>query len=103
MEALAEKRDAINDRINMAFICNACNMEMTHAKQVMIRRAQLIQVARDKLYELRLRSADLNDLGLTIVGMVYTQAWLNSMQMHTRYEVWSMAELWQLDIANPQG
>ena len=101
MAADIEKRRAINHPINMAFICNQCNVEMTHAKEVTIRRHHLITVAQRRLFELGLPSLDISDFALTIVGMVFTQVWLDGMHMRTRYEAWRLAELWQMNIPNP--
>ena len=101
MAADIEKRRAINHPINMAFICNQCNIEMTHAKEVTIRRHHLITVAQRSLLEHGLPSLDVSDLALTIVGMVFTQVWLDGMDMRTKYEAWRLARLWEMNIPNP--
>ena len=93
MEALPEKRSAINAVENMALICNQCNMEMTHDMQVKIRRVKLIQMGQQLILDRGGLPGHASDECLIEHGIERVQAWLDSMQMKTRYDARRMAGL----------
>ena len=93
MCASMEKRAAINVPENMALICNACNMEMTAEKEVIIRRVKCMQVGTNEVLSLDgLRGLYSDDM-LIRLGAALVQMWLDSMEMKTRYDARSMAGL----------
>lgn len=93
MEALPEKRSAINAVENMALICNQCNMEMTHDMQVTIRQVKLYQMGQVACMEHCLLPGLMLDSQVTLIGLDRVQRWLDSMEMKTRYDARSMAGL----------
>ena len=88
-----EKRAAINAPENMALLCNACNMEMTAKKEVIIRRVKLIQMGQQFILDRGGLPGHASNTCLIECGIERVQAWLDSMEMKTRYDAKSMAGL----------
>ncbi len=96
MCARMEKRAAINVPENMVLICNACNMEMTAAMQVIARREKCRQMGQIQVLEDGDLPGPMSDWELIVIGNSRIQRWLNSMDMVAEYSVWKMARLGEL-------
>lgn len=86
----AEKRIAINAGYNMIAVCNACNIAMTHPKQVILRRQMITQVGQRALGGYTEISGDdeIREAGINTI-----QGWINELGMVGTYRVRSMSEL----------